>query len=209
MYLFTRQVLLNPAHVRSGMNQALEMTRYVNEKTDLECSLYQVLQGAPLGTLTFAFRTESYAESVATTDRLIQSDEYMQKVESGAQYFVGNAQDGLAKYLHTTGELVGPPAAAGLVTATINLTNAAAAVAWSIELADFMSKLTNVPTAVLSSNFEQYGTIAWLSLGSSLAQLEESGDKINSDAGFAERLGKSGELFLPGSSRSALSRKIG
>jgi hypothetical protein len=191
------------------MNQAREMTRYVNENTNLECSLYQVLQGAPLGTLTFAFRTESYAESVAATDTLIQSDEYMQKVESGAQYFVGNAQDGLATYLHTTGEVVGAPAAASIVTATINLTEAAAAVAWSIELADFMSKLTNVPTAVLSSNFEQYGTIAWLSLGSSLAQLEEAGDKINGDAGFAERLRKSGELFLAGTGRSALSRKIG
>jgi len=209
MYLFTRQVLLSPAHIRAGMNQALEMTRYVNEKTDLQCSLFQVLQGAPLGTLLFAFRTESYAESVSTTDTLIQSDEYMQKVESGAQYFVGNPQDRLAKFLHTTGELVGPPAAASIVTATINLSDAAAAVAWSIELADFMSKLTNVPTAVLSSNFDTYGTIAWLSSGSSLAQLEEAAEKTNSDAGFAERLGRSAGLFLPGSASSALSRKIG
>jgi hypothetical protein len=94
------------------------------------------------------------------------------------------------------------------VTATINLSEARAAVAWAIELADFMAKITNVPTAVLSSNFEQYGTIAWLAYGSSLAQLEEAAEKTNSDAGFAERLGKSSGLFLPGSGRSALSRRI-
>jgi hypothetical protein len=209
MYLFTRQVLVNPSHVRAGMSQAQEMARYVREKTDLELSLFQVLQGAPLGTLTFAFRTDSYAASLGVTDALIQSDEYMQKVESGAQYFVGNPQDDLAKYLHVSGELVGPPAAASLVTVAVNLSEARNAVAWAIELADFMAKLTNVPTAVLSANFQQYGTIAWLAYGSSLAQLEEAAEKTNSDAGFAERLSKSGGLFLPGSGRSALSRRIG
>ena len=67
MYLFTRQVLLNPAHVRAGMRQAVEMAQYVNEHTSLEVSLFQLLQGAPLGTLTFAYRTESYAATFAET----------------------------------------------------------------------------------------------------------------------------------------------
>jgi len=209
MYLFTRQILLNPAHVRAGMTQALEMNRYVKEKTKLDTSLFRVLQGAPLGTLVFGFRTESYAASLADTDALIQSDEYMQKVESSAQYFTGNPQDRVAKYLHETGTLVGPPAAASIISATINVSQAAEAVAWSIELAEFTSKLTGVPNAVLSSSYGQFGEIVWIANGNSVEQLEEATEKTNSDPGFAERLGKSAGLFVPGSATSALTRKIG
>ncbi|GEM_PF-3572122 len=208
MYLFTRQVLLNPAHVRAGTSQALEMTRYVNEKTKLQVSLFQVLAGAPFGTLTFAFRTESYAASTSESDSLLQSDEYMEKVESGADLFVGNPQDQIGQIIHETGTIVGPPAAASIVSATLDVSQAAAAVAWAIELADFTSKLTGVPGAVISSNFGQYGTISWLAYGSSLAQLEEASEQTNSDSGFLERLGKSGGLFVPGSGTSVLSRKI-
>jgi hypothetical protein len=209
MYLFTRQVLLNPAHVRAGMRQALDTNRYVNENSSLEVSLFQVLQGAPLGTLTFAYRTESYAESMAEADKLLQSDEYMHKVESGAHFFVGNPQDHLAEYIHTSGTIVGAPAAASIVTATMQVDKAPKAIGWAIELADFMAKLSDVPTAVLTSNFGQYGSVAWLSYGSSLAQLEEAGKKINADAEFAKRMGRSEGLFVPGSGASMLSRRIG
>lgn len=208
MYLFTRQVQLNPAHVRAGTAQALEMTRYVNEKTNLQTSLFQVLAGAPLGTLTFAFRTESYAASTTQSDALLQSDEYMQKVESSAHYFVGNPQDQIGKIIHETGSIVGPPAAVSLVSATLEVSQGAAAVAWAIELADFTSKLTGVPSAVVNSNYGQYGTIAWVAYGSSLAQLEETSEQTNNDPGFLERLGKSAGFFIPGSATSILSRKI-
>jgi hypothetical protein len=208
MQLFTRQVLLNPAHVRAGTAQALEMNRYVNEKTNLQTSLFQVLAGAPLGTLTFAFRTESYAASTTESDKLLQSDEYMQKVESGAQFFVGNPEDQVGTILHETGTIVGPPAAASVVSATIEISQAAAAVAWAIELADFTSKLTGVPGTVVSSDFGQYGRVAWFAYGSSLGQLEESTIQTNNDPGFAERLGKSAGLFVSGSGSSLLSRKI-
>ena len=208
MYLFTRQVLVNPAHVRAGMRQAIEMAQYVNQHTSLEVSLFQLLQGAPLGTLTFAYRTDSYAATFAETDALLQSDEYMGKVESGAQYYVGSPQDHVARFIHQSGEIVGPPAAAGLVTASMQVDKAADAVKWSIELSDFMAKLTGVPNAVLTSNYGRWGQIAWLTYGSSLAQLEEAEAQVNSDSGFLKRLGKSEHLFVPGSGAGSLSRKI-
>ena len=65
MYLFTRQIVVNPAQLRAGMAHALDILGYVNKKTELQVSLFQVLQGAPVGTLTFAYQTESYAASTA------------------------------------------------------------------------------------------------------------------------------------------------
>jgi hypothetical protein len=209
MYLFTRRVLVNPSHFRAGMAHAVEMLQYINQKADLEVSLFQVLQGEPLGTLAFTYRTESYAASLETVDELIGSDEYLKKVEKGSQYFIGNPEDRLGKILHIAGEVEGPPAAAGVVTATIDVPQAAAAIKWAVEIADYSANATAVPMAVVTSNYGSYGTVSWISYGQSVAQLEEAEEKTNSDPGFLQRLADSAGLFVPGSGVGVLSRKIG
>jgi len=208
MYIFTRRALLNPAHIRKGLAHAVAMTQYVNEKSDLGVSLYEVLQGAPQGTLTWAYRTDSYAVSLASVDGFARSDEYLKKVETGAEYFIGNPEDRLGEVIHVAGEVSGPPAVAGTVTAGMEVSQAGAAIAWSVGLADYMANLSGIPTAVVTSNFGPYGTVTWISYGQSVAQLEESGKKINTDPGFLQRLGESQGLVIPGSGHGMLSRKI-
>ena len=209
MYLFTRQVLVNPAHLRAGMAHSLEMLSYVNQRSELQVSLFQVLQGAPLGTLTFAYQTESYAASVEAMDTLVGSDEYLEKVEAGAAYFFGSPEDRLGNVIHVAGEVSGPPAAAAIVSARLEVDQTRKAVTWSVELADYLTNATGVPTALLTSNVGQYGTLSWLRYGESLAQLEESESKTNADPGFLQRLEESAGFFVPGSGTGALSRKIG
>jgi len=208
MYLFSRTILVNQAHIRAGMKHAVEMTAFVNEKTQLEASLFQIIQGAPLGTLSFAFRTESYSASVEATDALIASDEYLDRVESGAAYYIGNPEDRLGEFIHIAGEISGPPAAAAITTATMETSRAGSALTWAVDLAKYVNNLTAQTTAVLTSNFGQYGTISWLGYSSSLNAIEESGKKINADPGFIQRLGDSEGLFVSGSGRGMLSRKI-
>jgi hypothetical protein len=208
MYLFTRRVLVNPARVRKAMEHALEMTAFVNEQTDLEVSLYEVLQGAPQGTLSWAYRTESYAESLDSVGDFVRSDDYLKKVEKGAGYYLGNAEDRLGEIIHVAGEISGPPAAASIVTASMEVSQAAAAVSWSVSLADYNANLMGIPMAVVTSNFGPYGTISWISYAESVAQLETAGKKMNSDPGFIQRLGESKDLFVPGSGVGMLSRKI-
>ncbi len=208
MYIFTRRVLLDPEHARKGMAHALAMTQFVNQKTDLEVSLYQILQGAPQGSLSWAYRTESYAAAIESVDAFVQSDEYLKKVEQGADYFIGNAEDRLGEIVHMAGEVEGPPAAAGVVTAHMEVHRVGAALAWARDLADYGSNLSGVPMAVLTSNFGAYGQVSWISYADSLAQLELSGKKINSDPGFVQRLGESEGLFVPASGHGMLSRRI-
>ena len=208
MYLFTRQLLVSPGHIRAGMAHALDMLKYINEKTQIDASLFQVLQGAPLGTLTFAFRTESYAASVEANDGLVQSDEYLGKVEAGAAYYVGNPQDQLGEILHVAGEVSGPPAVASVISANLEVARASAAVAWSVDLANYTQNVTGQTTAVVSSNFGQYGRISWIGYGSSLADIESAGKKINTDPGFLQRLADSEGMFVSGSGAGVLSRKI-
>jgi hypothetical protein len=208
MYIFTRRVLLNPAHIRKAMAHATAMTQYVNEKSELEVSLYQVLQGAPQGTLTWAFRTDSYAAAVESIDTFVNSEEYLKKVETGAQYFIGNPEDQLGEVIHVAGEVSGPPAVAGVVTANMEVSQAGSAIAWSVGLADYTANLSGIPTALVTSNFGSYGTVSWISYAQSLAQFEEAGKKLNTDPGFIQRLGESQGFFVPGSGVGTLSRKI-
>ncbi|MBW2273636.1 MAG: hypothetical protein JRG96_10215 [Deltaproteobacteria bacterium] len=208
MYLFTRRVVVSPTHLRAGMAHAIAMTEFVNQKTDLEISLHQVLQGEPLGTLMFAYRTESFAASLESADGLVHSDEYLTKIEEGAQHFVGNAEDRLGKFQHIAGEVSGPPAAAAVVSAAIDVPQVAKAMSWSLELTEYTANLTGVPVALLTSNYGQYGTVSFVSYGQSIAQLEQSQEKTNSDPGFLQRLADSEGLFIAGSGAGVLSRKI-
>jgi hypothetical protein len=191
------------------MAHAVEMLGYINQKTDLEVALFQVLQGEPLGTLAYAYRTESYAASLEAVDGLVSSDDYLERVEKGAQYFVGNPEDRLGKILHIAGAVEGPPAAAGVVTATIDVPQAAVAIKWAVEAADYSANLTGVPMAVVASNYGNYGTVSWISYGQSVAQLEQAEGKTNSDPGFLQRLADSAGFFISGSGVGVLSRKIG
>jgi hypothetical protein len=143
------------------MAHAIAMTDFVNQKTDLEISLYQALQGEPLGTLIFAYRCESFAASLESADGLVHSDEYLGKIEEGAQHFVGNAEDRLGKIQHIAGEVSGPPAAAAVVSAAIDVPQVAKAMSWSLELSDYTANLTGVPVALLTSNYGQYGTVSF------------------------------------------------
>ena len=208
MYLFTRRVLVSPAHVRAGLKHATEMAAYVNKKTKLDVSLFQVLQGAPVGTLIYALQTESYSAMIESTDALNQSDEYLDRVEAGAAFYVGNAEDQLGEFVHIVGEISGAPAAASVITATMEASRAASAMTWAIDLANYVQNLSALPTAVVTSNFGQFGRISWIGYGSSLAAIEEGGKKINADPGYIQRLGDSEGLFVPGSGTAALSRKI-
>ena len=83
------------------------------------------------------------------------------------------------------------------------------ALGWSVELADYLANATGVPTAVLTSNVPEYGTIAWLSFGESLAQLEEAQSKTNADPSFLQRMEEATGFFVSGSGVGGLSRKIG
>jgi hypothetical protein len=208
MYLCTRRVVVNPIHMRAGMAHAIAMTEYVNKKSNLEVSLFQVLQGEQLGTLSFAYRTDSYAASLESADKLVGSDEYLAKIEEGASYFLGTPEDRLGTITHIAGEVSGPPAAASVVTATLDLPQVAKAMAWSVDVADYTANLGGVPVAVITSNFGQFGTVSWISYGQSVAQLEQSQEKINSDPGYLQRLADSAGFFVPSSGVGVLSRKI-
>jgi hypothetical protein len=201
-------VVANPSHIRAALAHAIETTEYVNQKTDLEVSLFEVLQGEPLGTLTFAYTAESYAASLASADELSSWNEYFAKIEEGAELFVGNPVDQVNRFVHTAGEVSEPPAAATTVTATIELPQIAEAMSWALEFANYTSNLTGVPIQLISSSFGQYGAISWIFCAQSVAQLEQSDEKLSSDPGFLQRLAGSDGLFLPGSVGLTLSRRI-
>ena len=91
----------------------------------------------------------------------------------------------------------------------ITAPQAAAAIKWAVEIADYSANATAVPMAVVTSNYGSYGTVSWISYGQSVAQLEEAEEKTNSDPGFLQRLADSAGFFVAGSGVGVLSRKIG
>lgn len=208
MYLFTRRIVVNPSQFRTGLAHAIEMTKYVNQNSDLEVSLFEVLQGESLGTLTFAYPTESYSASLESVDALIHSDEYLAEIERGGGFFVGNPVDQLGAVVHTAGEVSGPPAAAITYTITIDMPRIAEAMTWAVELTNYVSNLAGLPIQLLSSSFGQQGEISWIASGQSVAQVVAAQEKGNSDLGYLQRIAETEGFFVAGSGAVSLSRRI-
>ena len=78
----------------------------------------------------------------------------------------------------------------------------------SVDLANYTQNVTGQTTAVVSSDFGQYGRITWIGYSPSLTDLENAGKKINTDPGFLQRLADSEGMFVSGSGAGVLSRKI-
>ena len=208
MILFTRRITLDPAHLRNATAHAHEMRALVNEKTTLDVALYEVLFGAPVGTLVYSCRGESYAAVLEEMDRLRADEEYQRRSEQGAAYRLGNPEDALGQFLHVVGDASARPEAVNLVTAVTEAGSLSQAIQWGIELADFLEGHNGLPVALVSSNTGRYGVLSWLTYGASIAELEKGSEKTIVDPGFHAQLARSTGLFVPGAATGTMSRRI-
>ena len=159
-----------------------------------------------MGTVTWAARIESLPGY--STRRTRSPDEYLDRVEEGTQHFTGPAEHTVLQILHQASEISGPPNVVAEVQATTEVDRIASAVGWAIDRADHAQSVSGNAIVVATANAGSYGTITWLTHGSSLAALEEGTSKVDSDPGFRHRLSLSGGLFAPGSGHGTLARRI-
>jgi hypothetical protein len=208
MHLFTRTVTTTGAPAET-MAYASDMRSYVSEKTGREVALWSGDFGGPLGTMIYAVRVDGLADLHAMRATLMADSGYHAKLAAGAQFSAGPAMDNMARPIH--GELGDPPPVGSIATVTsavIGNGRYMEAVAWGVDMAQLVEKISGVPTMFLMNAYGTFGSVTWISVVPDAAAADAAGEAVENDQDYLGRLGAIGDLFVPGSGHRAQATRV-
>ena len=210
MYLFSRWATLvgNP---RASVGWALEAAAYVSNACGREVALWSVEFGAPVGSVAWTSTAESLADLNDTFGPLAANDGYLELLDKGAEFIGAPPQDHLREVVRAPADPQPPAvgAVANLITAVAALGKLPEAMAWGAEISGYAESVTGMPSLYLLDAFDDFGQMSWIGVAADHAAVDAATSKLNADSGYLERLGQVGDLFTPGSGRSALLARIG
>lgn len=190
---------------------AQEITGAVNERTELNASLWQGLFGGTLGTLAWSSLVENLTAVGAAMETLGQDQGYRGLVDKAQPWIDQPPEDHLLRVLHTAGgDYVRPDvgAFAEVTRATPAEGKLADARSWGVEIADMHSALTHATVLFGASAYGHFGELVWLGILDSAAAVDEAAEAVAKDPDYAAKLDGGGPLFQPGTAERFLSRRI-
>ncbi len=211
MYLFSRNVRLGAGNPEKQLAWALKMTEKVNQISEVPVSLWTTVFSPGSGRLVWSAMIEDLVTLETTMNKLVADSGYVSLVEEGAAHASGDPiDDGLLQIVFAD-----PKAAeidrqyALVVRATLAPGGMVKGIELGVETAQLASKITGSPTSFATAMTGGYGTVAWLSLYASIADLQHAGDAIAADTSFNQKVDKElSKVYLPGVTTQTALRRI-
>lgn len=200
MQLFTRRVQMTgpPAEL---MAYYTEMQAFASGLAGREIALWNIVMGAPVGSAAYTMRVEGLADLSATMQAIVGDAEYTERVSGMVDRIAAPTEDTIATVLHgELGDESPPVGAYGVVTSALIGNGAYAdAVAWGVDVAQYASQVGGLPVIFTMDGFGDFGRVNWVSVGPDVGSVDNSLNALTADAGYVERMGQTGDLFVPGS----------
>ena len=190
---------------------AAEITAAVNERTDLNASLWQGLFGGPVGTFAWSALVENLTVLEASLGTLANDKAYASLVAKAKDWRTAPPEDFLLRMVHTTGGDYVRPEVGAYAEGTVAVPadgKLADAGAFGVDIADHHSKLTHSSVLFCTSEYSAFGEMRWLALYDSAAAVDAAAEVIAKDPEYAGKLDAAGGLFVAGLSRRTLARRI-
>lgn len=210
MYLFSRQVQL-AGDPRKSLAAASEITALVNRKSELQLSLWLAAFGAPVGSVSFSALVQSRAELDAQSSALLADDEYLAKVADIQQHSSAPPVDSLIEVMHVAGsdyKRAEVGAVAEITAAVIAPGKYAAAIQWSIEIADLVAEISALPVMFGPTIGGTFGQVEWIGTSPDMAAAETIDQQLNKDPRYLAKLDETGGLFVEGSGQRIYAKRI-
>lgn len=209
MFQFARLLNLQ-GDPRQTMTWASEVTGYVNDHSGLDVSLWSVVFGYPVGTVAWSTIVESRAQLAAETDQLVADGGYLDMVAKAQEWVTAPAED-LFRSVVVGGPGDEPPAPGSVasVTQAVAATGKMPdAIAWAADMAEYGSGVAGVPISLLVNAYGDFGGMAFITLAGDMAAADDMAATVRADAGYIERIKASAGLFVDGSARQSLLRRV-
>jgi hypothetical protein len=209
MYLFSRTGQL-VGNARAGMQWAVEMTAYVNEHTDNHpLGLWLTQFGQPVGSVGWTTMVDSHVDLQATFAWIQEDDGYFELLAKGEAFMATPPVDYLRQIVVASdGDAAGVGANATITTAVAANGKLAEAMAWGAEVSTYVASLTGLVSYFLADTYGSFGQMTWIGVAPDMAAVDAAGAKMQGDAGYMERLGAIGDLFVPGSGHNGIVTRI-
>ena len=190
---------------------AQEITAAVNERTELNASLWQGLFGGPLGTLAWSALAENLTVLEASLGTLAGDATYASLVAKAKDWRTAPPEDFLLRMVHTAGGDYVRPDVGAYAEGTVAVPaegHLAKAGEFGVEIAEIHSKLTHSSVLFCTSEYGAFGEMRWLALYESAAAVDAAAEAIAKDPEYVGKIDTAGELFVDCLSRRTLARRI-
>jgi hypothetical protein len=181
----------------------MDMTEFVNANSELEVTCWMADYGYPLGTVAWSSIVESQAALASAFASLGANGGYLDRSEAAADLLPMPGEDTLRElvYFNPGAPASGPGAVVNITTATAVIDRMADAVAWSVEMAQHVEKVTGTPVAFLTDVYGTMGGVAWISVAANAAAADDGRAKIAADPEYLTMVTATKDIFIPGSGR--------
>jgi hypothetical protein len=209
MQLFTRSVHFQ-GPTGEVVPHAIALRDHVSKKVGQDISLWNIMFGAPFGTVAYSTRVDGLAGVAAMGEALAGDAEYDALLAKGAGWVSGPPVDSLRESL--SGEMGAdvPPlgSVATVTTAVVEGGKYGAAIGWGLSVAAHVTAVTAMPIAFLLDMFGTFGQVTWIGIAPDLGAADAANSKLNADSAYMEMLDATGGLFVPGSGQRSVAVRM-
>jgi len=190
MYVFARSTVLQGGNMRDAQLWVANITEKVNQITDLNVSVWRNVFSREVGRLSWVAFVEDLAHLEAADDKLSADEAFVSLSDEGAKHTNGLLDDALGQLIYAEGDPDPSNEYASAVTALIAPGQFARGIELGVEIAQRVSKITGIPTALIKGVTGDYSAIEWLTGYANVTAMEDAANKLNADAGFLTFLDK-------------------
>ena len=206
MLIFARQATLANGQQLAGTTFAVEIAAQASAITGAPISVYQSVFGLPLGTILWTERLESQAEFGAQTAKLMANAAYVSAVDKAGQLFAPGAEDLLINVVSTS--LNAPKPIVITTTATLANGKFEQSMEFGVTVQQHLAKTTGFGTTFATDVFGTYGGVRWMTGVDTMAEVDTFQQALGTDTALLALISSAAELFVPGSGRNGLLRRI-
>lgn len=209
MYLFTRSGRFGPASVGEAMTFVSAITDKVHQESGLDVHSWAATLSPELGTVVWACFVDSLEELETAQDKLAVSDPFIALADSGAKFFTGPLEDGLAQVVSGNMDRSAPlPSYVTVARATATNGRLSDAMAAGVEIAEAATRITGVATGFLVDATGPYGGCRWNSGHADIASVERAEAALMADESWLQLIDRVGTCFQAGVTQSMYRRVI-
>ncbi len=209
MYLFGAQL-----QARRGMGQ--EAVDYVTTVRDMVTTISGVpfwawagAAGVPIGTFYLSARLENIEQYMTANQAIMQNADYHEQVKAAVDILEGPTETVMGQVIGMAGELGSDPSPLVVVTtATAAPGRQMEAISWGVDMLDYGSELTGTSGLFTMAAVGSISQVSWIQNHDDAASIDRSMAKLMPDAGYQERMGRAGTLFVAGSGQRVVMAKL-
>ena len=201
MYLFSRNIRLGAGNPEKQLDWALRITEKVNQISETPVTLWSSVFSPRSQSLVWTATVDELLTLETIEGKLMSDSGYIALVAEGATHGSDDPiDDGLLQIVFADPKATEIEATyATTVQATLAPGGSSRGMELGVETAQRAGAITGCPTSFALSVTGPYGSVEWISVYTSVEELQRGQEALGADAEFAQLVDKElSKVYLPG-----------